>query len=61
VAWDCGGEDNCLPIKNPGCANLDLTDSSPFRMGFRLYVEPATKTGPEIREVFFDRVLVFQP
>jgi hypothetical protein len=61
VAWDCGGEENCLPVQNPGCANLDLTDSSPFKILFRLYVEPATKTGPEIREVFFDRVLVFHP
>jgi hypothetical protein len=40
---------------------LDLTDSSPFKMFFRLYLEPATKTGPEIREVLFDRVLVFEP
>ena len=61
LAWDCGGEANCLPIENPGCANLNLTESSPFKIQFRLYVEPATKTGPEIREVFFDRVLVFQP
>jgi len=61
VARDCGGEEYCLPIQNPGCANLDLTDSSPFKILFRLYVEPATKTGPEIREVLFDRVLVFQP
>jgi hypothetical protein len=61
LAWDCRGEDNCLPIKNPGCATLDLTESSPFKIGFRLYLEPATKTGPEIREVLFDRVLVFEP
>jgi hypothetical protein len=61
VAWDCEGDAHCLTIQNPGCANLQLSDSSPFKILFRLYLEPGTKTGPEIREILFDRVLVFQP
>jgi hypothetical protein len=48
VAWDCTGEEHCLQIQNPDCANLHLSDSSPFKLLFRLYLEPATKTGPEV-------------
>lgn len=62
IAWDCGDDPHCMTIKGPdNCARLTLTDESPYKIIFRLYLEPATKTGPEIREIAFDRVLVFQP
>lgn len=61
IAWDCEGDVHCVTVKNPGCATLNLADASPYRIIFRLYVEPATKTGPEIREIAFDRVLLFKP
>ena len=61
VAWDCEGDEHCLTVRNPGCERLNLTDDSPFKVWFRLYVEPATKTAPEVREILFDRVLLFTP
>jgi hypothetical protein len=61
IAWDCGDDAHCMTIKQPDCARLTLTDESPYKIIFRLYLEPATKTGPEIREVLFDRVMVFTP
>jgi len=61
IAWDCGDDPHCMTIKRPDCARLTLTDESPYKIIFRLYLEPATKTGPEIREIAFDRVLLFQP
>ena len=49
-----------MTITEPDGARLTLTDESPYKIIFRLYLEPATKTGPEIREVLFDRVLLFK-
>jgi len=61
VAWDCQGEKYCLEMINPGCAALNLTEDSPFKVWFRQYLEPATKTGPDLREVVNDRVILFTP
>lgn len=61
VAWDCQGDEHCLTVRNPGCGRLNLTGDSPLKLWFRMYVEPATKTAPEVREVLFDRVLLFTP
>jgi hypothetical protein len=59
-AWDCGNDPHCMKITQPDCARLNPTDESPYKIIFRLYLEPGTKTGPEIREVLFDRVVVFK-
>jgi hypothetical protein len=61
LAWDCNGESHCTPIVNPGCPPLDLNGDSALKLAFRLYLENVTKTGPDYREVVYDRVLVFTP
>jgi hypothetical protein len=62
VAWDCEEDDAyCLEVVNPGCAALELDSDSPLKVIFRLYLEPATKTGPDFREILYDRVVLFTP
>jgi hypothetical protein len=60
VARDCAGDPRCTTLKTgpcPGKAELE----TPLFVGFRAYVEPATKIGPAFTEILFDRVIRFTP
>jgi len=58
VARDARGDSLCLEVKyGVGAAGVDL-DQEAF-IGFRAYLEPSTKVGPNWFEVLYDRVIKF--
>lgn len=61
VARSCGeDEPNCLPLSAP-CARLTLDSDTVLGIYFRMYLEPATKVGPALSEILYDRVIKFSP
>jgi len=64
VSRDCGNphEPNCLELSTPeGCTRLTLDASTLLGVFTRSYLEPATKVGPAMPEMLYDRVLKFSP
>jgi hypothetical protein len=62
VSRNCGGESNCLQLSVPqGCTRLTLDSSTLLGVFTRIYVEPATKVGPAMQEILYDRVIKFSP
>lgn len=68
ISRDCGKGDpepNCLELSVPdvpgGCTRLTLNDSTLLGLFFRMYLEPATKVGPAMPEILYDRVIKFSP
>ncbi len=63
VARNCGGDTNtCLQLSVPeGCTSLTLNSNTLLGVFTRIYVEPATKIGPAMPEILYDRVLKFSP
>ena len=63
VSRSCGkGEPNCLPLKAPdNCSRLTIDASTLLGIGIRTYLEPATKVGPAMPEILYDRVIKFSP
>ncbi|MBF0507388.1 MAG: hypothetical protein HQK57_00470, partial [Deltaproteobacteria bacterium] len=71
VARDCKGDPHCTTVYTGGCPSCTPagTDNCPIGIekngqlfiGFRAYVEPATKIGPAFTEIIFDRVIRFSP
>lgn len=56
------GEDYCLPLSPPeGCSRLTLNEKTVLTVFDRLYLEPATKVGPALPEILYDRVIKFSP
>ncbi|MFP5212504.1 MAG: hypothetical protein ACLGPL_03920 [Acidobacteriota bacterium] len=60
VARNCNGEAHCLEVKTGSCPDGVPLDAKLF-VGFRQYVEPATKVGPSPAEILYDRVIKFEP
>lgn len=66
VARNCNGAPACLearllrPEHIANCGSKIPADA-PVRIGFRQYVEPATRVGPADAELLYDRVIVFRP
>jgi len=60
VSRSCGEEPNCLPLKAP-CSRLTVDASTLLGIGIRTYLEPATKVGPVMPEMLYDRVMKFSP
>lgn len=64
VARNCNGEKACLEAKiDPAHADVcgaRIPVTSPVRIGFRQYAEPATRVGPADAEMLYDRVIVFR-
>jgi hypothetical protein len=58
VARDCGSDPRCTTVP-PGTCPSQSNAGAQFFIGFRAYVEPATKIGPAFTEVIFDRVIRF--
>ena len=58
VARDCGGDPRCTAVPAGTCPGMS-NENGQFFIGFRAYVEPATKIGPAFTEVIFDRVIRF--
>jgi hypothetical protein len=64
ISRDCGNprEPNCLELSPPdGCTRLTLDSSTLLGVFIRSYLEPATKIGPAMPEMLYDRVLKFSP
>ena len=56
----CDGE-NCYRIPGPGLKAHGIELNQPIFIGFRLYLEKATKVGPAKSEILFDRAIKFSP
>jgi len=57
-ARSCGSEKNCAEVPTgPGAYGVGL--DKPAFIGFRAYLEPATKVGPAYSELLYDRVIKF--
>ena len=55
-------EPNCLQLSVPeGCTRLTLDSNTLLGIGIRTYLEPATKVGPAMSEILYDRVIKFSP
>jgi len=64
VSRNCGTphEPNCLELSPPkGCTRLTLDSSTLLGVFTRSYLEPATKIGPAMPEILYDRVIKFSP
>lgn len=62
ISRNCGGETNCLQLSAPqDCARLTLDSSTLLGVFTRMYLEPATKIGPALPEILYDRVIKFSP
>jgi hypothetical protein len=57
-ARSCGSEKNCVSVPTgPKAHGVGLDE--PAFIGFRAYMEPATKVGPAYTELLYDRVIKF--
>jgi len=59
-ARSCGPEKNCVTVPTgPKAHGVGLDE--PAFIGFRAYMEPATKVGPAHTELLYDQVIKFSP
>jgi hypothetical protein len=61
VSRDCRGESNCLTLALDDCERLIIDKDTVLGLLFRMYLEPATKVGPAMPEILYDRVMKFSP
>ena len=62
VSRSCGKDElNCLPLSADNCPRLTIDASTLLGIGIRTYLEPATKVGPAMPEMLYDRILKFSP
>jgi hypothetical protein len=59
VARDCNGDPNCFEVSTGGDYGIDL--AQPLLIGWRLYLEKVTKTGPSYDEIVYDKAIKFDP
>jgi hypothetical protein len=60
VARNCNGDPNCFVVPTgPEAYGIGL--AQPLLIGWRLYLEKATKTGPSYSEIVYDRAIKFDP
>ena len=60
VARNCNGDSHCYAVPyNAKGYGIDL--DQPIMIGWRLYLEKATKTGPSYSEIVYDRAIKFDP
>lgn len=63
ISRSCEGvEPPCLALSRPqDCELLTLGPTTVLGLLFRMYLEPATKSGAAMQEVLYDRILKFSP
>lgn len=62
VSRACGkNEPQCLQLSVDNCPRLELDDSTLLGLFTRIYLEPATRVGPAMPEILYDRVIKFSP
>lgn len=60
IARNCKGDSHCFNVPTgPGGYGIGL--DQPLFIGWRLYLEKATKTGPSYSEIVYDRAMKFSP
>ena len=60
IARNCNGDPHCFKVPTgPGAYGIGL--DQPLFIGWRLYLEKATKTGPSYSEIVYDRAIKFDP
>jgi hypothetical protein len=58
---NCGSGPKCLPLAIANCPRLTVDTNTLLGVIFRSYLEPATKVGPPMQEVLYDRIIKFSP
>lgn len=61
VSRNCEGETNCLALSVGDCTRLTLDETTLLGIGIRTYLEAATKVGPALTEMLYDRIIKFSP
>jgi hypothetical protein len=61
VSRHCDGETNCLELSAGDCVRLTIDETTLLGIGIRTYLEPATRVGPAMPEILYDRVIKFSP
>ncbi|HSB01055.1 MAG TPA: hypothetical protein VLE49_10425 [Anaerolineales bacterium] len=61
ISRNCGKELNCVPLAIENCPRLTIGPNTMLALFFRMYLEPATKVGPAMPEILYDRVIKFSP
>ncbi|WP_232287359.1 hypothetical protein [Anaeromyxobacter dehalogenans] len=65
ISRSCGGEANCLQVPSEDlvkkCRRLDVGPDTVLGLLYRMYLEPATKSGAAMQEVLYDRLIKFSP
>ncbi|HEY3413766.1 MAG TPA: hypothetical protein VGM51_12040 [Armatimonadota bacterium] len=61
VSRNCGSDTHCIPLSIDNCSRLTLDSNTLLGVIFRTYLEPATKVGPALPEVLYDRIIKFSP
>jgi hypothetical protein len=60
IARNCSGDPQCFEVPTgPGAYGIGLDE--PIIIGWRAYLEKATKTGPSYSEILYDRAIKFSP
>ncbi len=50
-----------MPLSLDNCPRLNIDANTLLGVIFRAYLEPATKVGPALPEMLYDRVIKFSP
>jgi hypothetical protein len=61
VSRNCAGEPNCVTLSVDDCPKLAIGNDTVLGFFFRMYLEPATATGPAMHEIVYDSVIKFSP
>jgi hypothetical protein len=60
IARNCNGDPNCYELPY-GLKGHGIELDQPLFIGWRVYHEKSTKTGPAYREILYDRAIKFDP
>jgi hypothetical protein len=61
VSRNCGSEPNCLALSTDNCERVTIDSNTIRVLWIRTYLEPATKIGPAMPEILYDRVIKLSP
>jgi hypothetical protein len=61
VSRNCGNQPNCVTLAINNCSKLTIGPNTVLGLFVRIYLEPATKVGPAMPEILYDRVVKFSP
>ncbi len=61
VSRNCGQDPNCVQLGINNCSKLAIGPNTVLGVFVRAYLESATKVGPALTEILYDRVIKFSP